>query len=108
MSAALHWKASAANPRPIEPTPWISISYQAAILICTNGYKPTTRLVTPVFPGVNVGSFKGNDVVIPDSVVRIMSADPDFARARGYGSFAGRFRIDERFFEPLPDEELGI
>lgn len=108
MSAELYCKVSPTNPRSIEPAFWISISSQAAIPIYTNDNKSTTFSITPVFPAVNVASFKGNDVVTFGNVVRIMSADPDFARARGYGSFAGQFEIDERFFEPLPDEELGI
>jgi prevent-host-death family protein len=51
---------------------------------------------------------QGEEVIIAKAgvpVARLMAIQP--ARAgRRFGALAGRARLDERFFEPLPEAEL--
>ena len=51
---------------------------------------------------------RGEEVVIAKSgtpVVRLTPIAPP-NRGRQFGSLRGMARVDDRFFEPLPDEEL--
>jgi len=55
----------------------------------------------------------GEEVVIcrgDQEVARLVPAAPanDHGKKREPGRFKGRFVIDDRFFEPLPNEYLGI
>ena len=50
---------------------------------------------------------RGEEVVIArngEPVARLVSLRP--AAKRQFGALRGRIRIDDRFFEPLPEEEL--
>lgn len=38
--------------------------------------------------------------------VKLVAVTPDTKPRRVAGSWKGRFTIDERFFEPLPEDEL--
>lgn len=51
----------------------------------------------------------GEDIVIARGdtpMVRLVVVEPAAKPKRVPGSWKGRFTIDERFFEPLPEEEL--
>jgi prevent-host-death family protein len=55
----------------------------------------------------------GEEVVIcrgDQEVARLVPATPanDHAKKRQPGRFKGKFAIDDRFFEPLPKEYLGV
>ncbi len=50
---------------------------------------------------------RGEEVVIArngEPVARLVSCRPQAKRA--FGALRGQIRIDDRFFEPLPEEEL--
>ena len=50
----------------------------------------------------------GEEVVIAKAgkpVVRLIAVEPR-ARGRKFGALRGKACVDERFFEPLPEEEL--
>ncbi|MCY3970190.1 MAG: type II toxin-antitoxin system prevent-host-death family antitoxin [Acidobacteria bacterium] len=50
---------------------------------------------------------RGEEVVIArngEPVARLVSCHPPAKRQ--FGALRGRIRIDDRFFEPLPEEEL--
>jgi prevent-host-death family protein len=52
----------------------------------------------------------GGEVVIARGktpVVKLSPADPPRPK-RVFGSMKGQISIDERFFEPLPDDELAL
>lgn len=53
-------------------------------------------------------ALKGEDIVIArgkEPMVRLVPVEP-VKRGRVFGAMKGRARVDDRFFEPLPDEEL--
>ena len=57
-------------------------------------------------------ALKGEEIVIAGedkTSVRLLPVGFDEATAlqRGYGSWAGQFKVEDRFFEPLSDEECG-
>lgn len=65
-----------------------------------------SKLIAKVEAGEEVIICRGNK-----EVARLTPPAPanDVAKpARTPGRFKGRFPIDERFFEPLPDEFLGL
>ncbi len=52
---------------------------------------------------------RGEEVVIArngEPVARLVSCKP--RARREFGALRGKIRIDDRFFEPLPEEELAI
>ena len=52
---------------------------------------------------------RGEEVVIArngEPVARLVSCEP--RARREFGALRGKIRIDDRFFEPLPEEELAI
>lgn len=52
----------------------------------------------------------GGEVIIARGktpVAKLMPADPPRPK-RVFGSMKGQISIDERFFEPLPDDELAL
>ena len=51
---------------------------------------------------------QGDEILIVEDGVPIarLSAIGSSRVGRRFGAMAGRARIDERFFEPLPDDEL--
>lgn len=51
---------------------------------------------------------RGEDVIIAKAgkPVARLTAFEERPRGRSFGSLRGKARIDERFFEPLPEEEL--
>jgi len=54
-------------------------------------------------------ALRGEEVVIARAgvpVARLMPVESS-PRGRHFGAMRGRARVDERFFEPLPEEELG-
>jgi antitoxin (DNA-binding transcriptional repressor) of toxin-antitoxin stability system len=57
-------------------------------------------------------ALKGEEILITSedqAFVRLLPMGFDEATAlqRGYGSWAGKFKVEDRFFEPLSDEECG-
>jgi antitoxin (DNA-binding transcriptional repressor) of toxin-antitoxin stability system len=57
-------------------------------------------------------ALKGEEIFIAgedQTSVRLLPVGFDEVTAlqRGYGSWAGQFEVDDRFFEPLSDEECG-
>jgi hypothetical protein len=58
-------------------------------------------------------ALKGEEILITGedqgTLVRLLPSVFEEATAveRGYGSWAGKFEVDERFFEPVSDEECG-
>jgi len=51
----------------------------------------------------------GEEVIIARAgkpVVRLVPVEPSVPHGRRFGSMKGRARVDERFFEPLPEDEL--
>jgi len=52
---------------------------------------------------------RGDEIVIARAgipVARLVACEP-VARGRRFGALRGRARVDDRFFEPLPETELG-
>ena len=51
---------------------------------------------------------RGEEVIIAKAGVPIarLAAIPPVTSGRRFGALSGRARVDERFFEPLPDAEL--
>lgn len=52
---------------------------------------------------------RGEDVVIAKAGKPVVCLTPIAPphRGRQFGALQGQARVDDRFFEPLPDEELG-
>lgn len=52
----------------------------------------------------------GGEVVISRGKVPAVRLVPveDVPRRRRFGSMKGKIAVDERFFEPLPDDELAL
>jgi len=53
---------------------------------------------------------RGEEVIIARAgkpSVRLVPVKP-VVRGRRFGAMKGRARVDERFFEPLPEEELAV
>jgi prevent-host-death family protein len=51
---------------------------------------------------------QGEDVIIAKAgkpVARLTAVEPH-RRGREFGALRGKARVDDRFFEPLPEEEL--
>ncbi len=59
-----------------------------------------SRLIEEVTEGEQVVIARGKD-----PVARLVAIKPQ-KRGRVFGALRGRARVDRRFFEPLPDEEL--
>lgn len=54
---------------------------------------------------------RGEEVVIArgtKAAVRLVAMEPPAAAKRQFGSMKGQFTVDERFFEPLPEEDLRL
>lgn len=51
---------------------------------------------------------RGEEVIIAKAGVPVarLTAIPPARSGRRFGALAGRARVDERFFEPLPEAEL--
>jgi len=60
-----------------------------------------SRLVAKARAGEEVVIMKGKE-----PVARIVPVAPEHAEPRQPGRFEGVFELDDRFFEPLPDDEL--
>ncbi len=58
-----------------------------------------SRLIADALAGGEVVIARGN---VP--VVRLVPVEPPGKRA--FGAFAGRISLDERFHDPLPDDEM--
>ena len=53
-------------------------------------------------------ALQGEEVIIAKAgkpMVRLATIEPT-PQGRKFGAYRGKARIDERFFEPLPEEEL--
>ncbi|MFQ5954206.1 MAG: type II toxin-antitoxin system Phd/YefM family antitoxin [Kiloniellales bacterium] len=51
----------------------------------------------------------GEEIVIAKGKVPVVRLLPVEVRAgRKFGAMRGKARVDEKFFEPLPEEELGV
>lgn len=61
-----------------------------------------SRLIEQAHPGDEILIVDAGDVPIAR-----LSAVGSARVGRRFGAMAGRARVDERFFEPLPEDELG-
>ena len=61
-----------------------------------------SRLIEEVTGGEQVVIARGKD---KEPVARLVPIKPQ-KRGRVFGALRGRARVDRRFFDPLPDEEI--